>query len=61
MLNTMGAQHAQITMTPANLDPNVTRVRVDIAIDAQQDMLFAPYFFRNATFDGSCELSREVW
>lgn len=61
VMRTMGSRHAQITTTPANLNPSVTRVRVEVTVDTQQDMLFTPYFFRNVTFQGSCELSREVW
>lgn len=61
VLHTMGVRNAEVRITPDNFDSSTTRLRVDITIDANRDLFFTPYFFRDATFTGSCELSREVW
>ncbi len=61
VLHTMGVRHAQVVITPANFDSSTEHVRVEVTIFAAQDLFFTPYFFRDATFFGSCELSREVW
>ena len=61
VLHTMGVRHGDVVITPNNFNTSTQRVRVEVTIHADRDLFFTPYFFRNATFHGSCELSREVW
>jgi hypothetical protein len=60
VLGTIGVHGAEITVTPSSFDARTPFVRVDVEIDAKKNFFFAPFFFRNATFTGDCELSREI-
>jgi Flp pilus assembly protein TadG len=60
VLATVGVHGANITVTPPNIQARTPTVQVDVEIDARTNFLFAPFFFRNATFAGDCTLTREV-
>lgn len=60
VLGSVGVRAADIVVTPANFQTRTPVVRVDVRIDANRNLLFAPFFFRNAVFAGDCELSREI-
>ncbi len=60
VLHTMGVRQADVVITPATFDVKTPRVRVDVTIDANKNLFFAPFFMKNARFVGNCELSREV-
>lgn len=60
ILATIGIRNADVTITPTQIQESSPTVRVDVAIDAEDNFFFAPFFFRDAVFAGDCELSREV-
>ncbi len=59
IMQTCGAQGVRVTVSPSVLDENTEKVTVDVDIDANDNGLIAPNFFKDRVINGRSTLRRE--
>jgi Flp pilus assembly protein TadG len=59
VLNTVSANNATITVTPAVITPETTEVTVAISVPVNENSWVTPLFFENKTLSNSMTMRRE--
>jgi Flp pilus assembly protein TadG len=59
VLNTVSANDAQITVTPAVITPDTTEVTVEVTVPINSNSWVVPFFFKDKSLSNSMTLRRE--